>query len=92
MALPFILVEITLEADQKEAIISVIDKGSGIPEDKLKLIFSRFYRMEENGTRGFALGLFLCSEIVQRHGGKIWVEGEVGRGSTFRFSLPFKAE
>ena len=86
------LVEIFLEKDQNMAIISVRDKGRGIPEDKLELIFSRYYRIEGNGGPGLGLGLFLCSEIVQRHGGRIWAESEVDKGSTFRFSLPLPTE
>lgn len=84
------LVEILLEAGNNQVIISVRDKGLGIPEDKLEIIFSRFFRMEETSTPGLGLGLFLCSEIVQRHGGRIWVESKVGEGSIFRFSLPYE--
>lgn len=86
------LVEIFLEVKDNQATISVRDQGPGIPEDKFELIFSRFYRMQESGTQGLGLGLFLCSEIIQRHGGKIWVESKLGEGSTFRFTLPLNAD
>jgi len=81
-------VEIFLEENQHEVIVSICDKGLGIPEDKLELIFSRFYRLKETSASGLGLGLFLCNEIIKRHGGKIWVESKLGKGSTFHFSLP----
>ena len=71
--------------------ISVRDEGMGIePTDQEKL-FDRYYRIENNDTKGvagFGLGLYLCSEIIQRHLGKIWVESTVGEGSTFYFCIP----
>jgi two-component system sensor histidine kinase VicK len=73
------------------ALVSVKDEGFGIkPEDQQKL-FDRYYRVEEHHTKtiaGFGIGLYLCAEIIQRHNGKIWVNSEVGGGSTFNFSLP----
>ncbi|MGA9649325.1 PAS domain-containing sensor histidine kinase [Pedobacter sp.] len=82
------LVEIFLDVDHKQAIVSVRDQGLGIPEDKLEIIFSRFYRMEDRPGPGLGLGLFLCNEIVQLHGGRIWAESTLSKGSIFRFSLP----
>lgn len=71
--------------------ISVSDKGAGIePEDQKKL-FDRFYRSDKvqvKGTAGFGLGLYLSAEIIGRHGGKVWVESQLGKGSTFHLSLP----
>jgi PAS domain S-box-containing protein len=76
-----------------EVRISVTDEGLGIrPEDREKL-FDRFYRAESNHPAyisGFGIGLYLSAEIVQCHHGKIWVESETGKGSTFYFSLPLK--
>ncbi|MDB5144550.1 MAG: sensor protein [Mucilaginibacter sp.] len=73
--------------------ISVSDEGLGIrPEDR-DHIFDRYYRVESNHTRhisGFGIGLYLSAEIIQHHQGKIWVESETGKGSTFYFSLPLK--
>jgi two-component system CheB/CheR fusion protein len=60
------------------------------PEDQGKL-FDRYYRIESaltQTTPGFGLGLYLSAEIIQRHNGKVWVESEPGKGSTFYFSLP----
>jgi two-component system CheB/CheR fusion protein len=71
--------------------VSVSDYGMGIePQEQTKL-FDRYYRVENNNTKnvaGFGLGLYLCSEIIKRHLGKIWVESDVGKGSTFHFTLP----
>ena len=71
--------------------VSVKDDGMGIkPEDQGKL-FDRYFRIESALTQtisGFGLGLYLSAEIIQRHNGKVWVESEAGKGSTFYFSLP----
>ncbi len=71
--------------------VSIKDEGRGIaPHDKERL-FDRFYRVENkyNTTvSGFGIGLYVCAEIIQRHGGKVWVESEVGKGSIFYFTLP----
>ena len=71
--------------------VSVTDEGIGIkPKDQEKL-FQRFYRVENKRMKnisGFGIGLYLASEIIQRHKGKVWVESEEDEGSTFYFSLP----
>ena len=72
-------------------LISVEDKGLGIPAEKQKDVFSRFYRVKTKSTEklpGLGLGLFISSEIVKKHDGKIGLESELGKGSTFWFSLP----
>ena len=73
------------------ALFGVKDAGMGVNEaDKFRL-FDRFYRVENKETdniNGFGIGLYLCKEIITRHNGKIWVESEYGKGSTFYFSLP----
>jgi len=71
--------------------VSVKDHGMGIAKEDQEKIFSRFYRVENdamNTIAGFGIGLYLCNEIINGHGGKIWVESEVGEGSTFYFKLP----
>ena len=74
-----------------EITISVIDTGSGIAEaDQLK-VFEKFKQVGDTLTdkpKGTGLGLPICKQIVKHHGGKIWVESELGRGSTFSFALP----
>ncbi|RJQ38568.1 MAG: ATP-binding protein [Dehalococcoidia bacterium] len=71
-------------------LIGVRDHGRGIsPADKAKL-FQSFERLQENSSNkpGLGLGLLVCKRLVEAHGGKIWVESELGTGSTFYFSLP----
>ncbi|MEO8854970.1 MAG: HAMP domain-containing sensor histidine kinase, partial [Ginsengibacter sp.] len=71
-------------------ICSVQDFGSGIEREKQSKIFERFYQVVEvnRSNAGFGLGLYIASQIVQRQNGKMWVESEAGKGSTFYFSLP----
>ena len=78
-----------------ELVVSVVDTGMGItPSDQPK-VFERFKQVGDTLTdkpKGTGLGLPICKEIVEHHGGRIWVESEIGRGSTFSFSLPVTAE
>jgi signal transduction histidine kinase len=71
-------------------IVSVQDFGVGLPISEHEKIFDRFYRSKEreSGASGFGLGLYICSEIIKRHNGRIWVESEKGNGATFYFELP----
>jgi len=72
-------------------LFSVIDKGRGIPADKLDVIFEQFQQVDLSDSHqkgGTGLGLTICNNIVQQHGGKIWVESTLGKGSTFYFTLP----
>lgn len=74
-----------------QAQISVKDDGMGIKPDDLGKIFNRYYRVEGGhmySISGFGIGLYICSEIINRHHGKIWAESEFGKGATFSFSLP----
>ena len=67
----------------------VKDTGIGIPLDDVPRVFERFYRVDKSRTgSGTGLGLSIARHIVEAHGGKIWVESEEGRGSTFYFSIP----
>jgi K+-sensing histidine kinase KdpD len=71
-------------------LVSVSDEGIGIPKehaDKLFQKFSRVDTLEAREIKGTGLGLWICKEIVQAHGGTIWVESETGKGSTFKFTL-----
>jgi PAS domain S-box-containing protein len=77
--------------NQAEVLFQVKDAGIGIPEDKLELIFDRFQQVDASISRnqgGTGLGLTICREIVNQHRGKIWVESQLGKGSTFCFTLP----
>lgn len=71
--------------------VSVRDQGLGIAQADIQKLFLPHYRVESKETEkiaGFGIGLYLCAEIINRHDGKIWVESEPGKGSTFRFTLP----
>ena len=70
--------------------IGVSDSGVGIPAERLVDLFQPFERLENTSkqTKGLGLGLLVCKRLVEAHGGKIWVESEPGKGSTFSFTLP----
>lgn len=71
--------------------VRVIDTGMGIQEDDLSKVFAKFVQVGDTLTdkpKGTGLGLPICKQIVEYHGGKIWVESEYGKGSTFVFTLP----
>ncbi|MGN6395923.1 MAG: ATP-binding protein [Mucilaginibacter sp.] len=72
--------------------VSVKDNGPGIPPEKIPHLFDRYYRAEPSGFQnsGLGLGLYICSEIVRRHGGSIGVDSELGNGSIFWFKLPLE--
>lgn len=71
--------------------ITVSDEGPGIPSNMLTTIFERFQQVKDtdrHNDKGSGLGLSICNSLVQLHGGKIWVTSEIGKGSTFHFTLP----
>ena len=76
------------ERQGDEICIVVEDSGSGIAAERLETIFERFSQGGRPDRKGLGLGLYIARRIVQAHGGKIWAESEVGRGSTFYFTLP----
>ncbi len=84
-------VTLSLYREDNEVIAMVKDTGSGIPKEDQSFIFERFYRVDQARSReggGTGLGLAIVSEIVAKHNGRVWVESEVGRGSSFYFALP----
>jgi PAS domain S-box-containing protein len=83
-----IIIYLTHEA--AEVKVGIRDFGLGIAPEKLKDIFSRFYRVDDTNPSisGLGIGLYLSQEIVSRHNGRIWAESEPGAGSTFWFTLP----
>jgi two-component system sensor histidine kinase VicK len=84
------VIRLTIAATSKEVKIAVIDQGPGISADKLPHLFDRYYRVDYSGKQysGLGLGLYICSEIIKRHGGHMGVESGLGKGSTFWFTLP----
>jgi PAS domain S-box-containing protein len=84
-------VDVNVDMENKNAVVQVKDHGIGIDKKFHKKIFERFYRVEgksEQTYPGFGIGLFIASEIVQRHHGTISVESEKGKGSVFTVTLP----
>ncbi|KRN77349.1 histidine protein kinase [Weissella minor] len=78
---------------QKEVILSITDQGLGIPAKDVDHVFDRFFRVDKARSRaqgGTGLGLAISKEIVERFGGRIWVESIEGKGSTFYIALPYE--
>ena len=76
-------------------VVKVQDSGPGIPEDKLEHIFEAFVQLSTGPGRrsgGTGLGLSISKKLVELHGGRIWVESEIGRGSAFNFTLRLHEE
>jgi PAS domain-containing protein/two-component sensor histidine kinase len=81
---------VSCEVAENSIVLSVKDEGVGISLQDQEKLFDRYYRVQNNQTRhisGFGIGLYLSAEIIRRHEGSIWVESELGKGSTFYFSL-----
>jgi signal transduction histidine kinase len=82
-------VTIRVQARGDEAVVTVTDRGPGVPADVVPKLFQRFYRAGSGNTSsGLGLGLYNSRLIVEHHGGRIWVESQPGAGSTFGFSVP----
>ncbi|NPV60100.1 MAG: PAS domain-containing protein [Actinobacteria bacterium] len=88
---PESVVEIEVEQSEGGCLISVLDRGPGIPSRDRERVFDRFHQVEQarfHSKPGMGMGLYIAREIVERHGGRIWYEPREGGGSIFRFSLP----
>lgn len=82
-------VEVKCEVTGSDVQVSVKDKGIGIDPENIGKLFERYFRVKgDDSISGFGIGLYLSAEIIERHQGRIWVESELGKGSTFFFSLP----
>ncbi len=87
-------VTVRVGAHDGEVVTSVEDRGVGIPKALQGRVFERFYKVDRARVRGggTGLGLSIARHVVEQHGGRIWVESEEGRGSTFSFALPIAEE
>lgn len=84
---------IRIKKQHLKVVVSVEDFGIGIEKNQQRKIFERLYQVSDLKTKmypGLGMGLYISKEIIRRHKGSIWVEGEKGKGSTFFFSLPIK--
>ncbi|HSF57641.1 MAG TPA: HAMP domain-containing sensor histidine kinase, partial [Candidatus Binatia bacterium] len=88
-------VAVWVERQGNELLYHVSDTGIGIPKEELENIFGEFQQVDTAMTREFAgtgLGLNITKKFVEMHGGRIWVESELGKGSTFFFSIPLRVD
>lgn len=86
-------VSVMMRVEEQGATVSVIDQGRGVPQQMLETIFDRFRQVDASDARqkgGTGLGLAICRTIVTQHGGRIWAERNLVRGTTFRVFLPFR--
>lgn len=84
-------VTLACERSDEDLVFSVADRGRGIPAEQLEAVFDPFHQVDSSDARekgGTGLGLAICRSIVAQHGGRLWVESDLGRGTTFRFTVP----
>jgi signal transduction histidine kinase len=89
------MVTVSSRVDGGFGLISVTDTGIGIPADEISHVFERFRRVRSGAAQsipGTGLGLTIVKQIVEMHGGKIWVESALGHGSSFHFTIPLATE
>ena len=88
-------VRITAKSENGHFAVSVADTGPGIPAEQLTRVFEQFHQVDNSNTKkkgGTGLGLAIAKQIVEMHGGRVWVESEPGKGATFLMQLPVRAE
>jgi signal transduction histidine kinase len=88
-------VRVTAKAVDDQFIVSIADTGPGIPPEHQTRIFEQFHQVDSSNTKakgGTGLGLAIAKQIIEMHGGRIWVESTLGKGSTFQMELPTRAE
>ena len=81
-------IEVGAKIEKKKVLFWVSDEGIGIPDSFKERIFDRFFQIDQTKPVGFGLGLYITKQIIELHKGKIWVESNLKKGSTFYFSLP----
>jgi len=85
------LIKLTVEKNAKSFVFTLTDNGPGIPAEKQKYLFQKFYKIDTSPTRkhgGSGLGLTICNGLVKSHGGKIWIDKEYTQGICFKFTIP----
>ena len=88
-------VRITARSENGHFAVSVVDTGPGIPPDQLTRVFEQFHQVDNSNTKkkgGTGLGFAIAKQIVEMHGGRVWVESAPGHGATFQLHLPVRAE
>ena len=86
-------IDILLKNNDQQAFVSITDHGMGIPAEQVDKLFEKFQRLDNSYSRnigGTGLGLAICREIIEQHGGRIWIESKENIGTTVSFSLPLK--
>ncbi|MEO8909435.1 MAG: GAF domain-containing sensor histidine kinase [Gemmatimonadaceae bacterium] len=81
-------IKLSATSGDKQVVFQVVDDGPGITPDNMSHLFDNFWQARKDDKRGVGLGLAIVKELVEAHGGKIWVESKIDQGSTFSFSLP----
>ncbi len=87
---PSSTIDLSVEQQTPYLLFTIRDRGRGIPQQQLEIIFERFKQIDSSDARdkeGAGLGLAISKEIVEQHGGKIWVESTLGKGSNFYFTV-----
>jgi len=83
-------VEISGRIQNQEILVEVADRGFGLTPGDEDLVFEKFYQSAAGGTRGVGLGLAICRNIIEAHGGRIWAANRQGGGAVFSFALPLE--
>ena len=84
-------IKISVSQTKADLVVGISDHGNGISLQDQKRLFEPFGRLHPEGSpKGIGLGLIVCKRLVEAHGGRIWLESKVGRGSTFRFTIPLR--
>jgi two-component system, OmpR family, phosphate regulon sensor histidine kinase PhoR len=82
-------IQVSAQLSDGEITVSIRDNGIGIPTEDASQIFERFYKVDRARTsKGMGLGLSIAKAVIEEHGGRIWVDSEMGKGSTFSFTIP----